>query len=74
MSFRRWFFLLLGLAGLALFAHGLRGYVGAWSAHGGDAERTMAAGRSAMRALPGAAFGVLLMVAAAFGWWRDPNR
>ena len=71
MTARRWLFLLIGVAGLALFANGIRGYAGAWSAHAGDPESTMAAGRTAMRALPGAALGVLLMVAAAFGWWRD---
>ena len=71
MTFRRGFLLVLFLAGAGLFAAGLRGYAGAWAPAEADPARAVAAGRAAMRALPRAALGVLLLTAAAIGWWRE---
>lgn len=71
MTFRHAFFLLLLLAGAGLLAAGLRGYASAWAPAQADPARAIAAGRAAMRALPLAALGVLLLTAGAVGWWRD---
>lgn len=71
MPRRRWLLLLLGLLGAWCLAAGRHGYAAAWSGAAADPSVTMAAGRAAMRALPLAALGVLLLTAAALGWWRD---
>ena len=71
MSLRRWLLVLLLLAGLGLLATGIHGYASAWSDSTGDLASVQAAGRSAMRHLPLAALGALLMTAAGLGLWRD---
>lgn len=71
MSPRRRFFLVLGLAGLALLALALRSYSAAAAAHTDDPASVIAASRAAMRFLPLVAFGIVLLAAAAMGWWRD---
>lgn len=71
MPLRHWFFLLILVMGAVLFTAGMRQYAVALSGHSADPAGTMAAGRAAMRALPMAAVGVLLVTAAAMGWWRS---
>lgn len=71
MPLRRSLLLLLLLAGLGLLAAGMHGYASAWADGTGDLASVKAAGRSAMRHLPLAALGALLVTAGALGLWRD---
>ncbi len=70
MSGRRWFLVVVLLAGLGFFAAGMLGYTRAW-AHTTDLASMQAASRTAMHQLPVAALGVALISAAVYGLWRD---
>lgn len=70
MSRRHWLLILL-LIGVGVLWVGIHGYAVAWSGAGSDLESMKAAGRAAIHALPTAALGLLLVVAAAIGLWRD---
>lgn len=68
---RRYWFLLLLIIGIGVFWTGIHGYTAAWSGAGSDLESVKAAGRAATHELPTAALGLLLVLAAAIGLWRD---